>query len=93
MPTYEYECTKCGNRFELFQSMTEEPIKVCPECKGTVKRLISAGGGFIFKGNGFYTTDYRSSSYKKAEEKEKTSKETPACGSGPDCNGCPANKE
>lgn len=71
MPTYEYECKKCGVRFERFQSMIEEPIKVCPECGGEVRRLISAGGGVIFKGSGFYATDYRSESYKKAEKKEK----------------------
>ena len=71
MPTYEYECKRCGVRFERFQSMSEEPIKVCPECGGEVRRLISAGGGVIFKGSGFYATDYRSESYKKAEKKEK----------------------
>jgi len=71
MPTYEYECKRCGVRFERFQSMSEEPIKVCPECGGEVRRLISAGGGVIFKGSGFYATDYRSESYKKAEKKER----------------------
>ena len=59
MPTYEYECQKCNHRFDLFQSMTEKPIKTCPECKGTVKRLIGSGSGIIFKGSGFYATDYR----------------------------------
>lgn len=73
MPTYEYECKRCGVRFERFQSMSEEPIRVCPECGGEVRRLISAGGGVIFKGSGFYATDYRSESYKKAEKKEKES--------------------
>jgi len=71
MPTYEYECKRCGVRFERFQSISEEPIKVCPECGGEVRRLISAGGGVIFKGSGFYATDYRSESYKRAEKKEK----------------------
>ena len=71
MPTYEYKCLKCGIRFERFQSITEEPIKTCPECGGEVKRLISPGGGFIFKGSGFYITDYRSESYKEAERRER----------------------
>ena len=65
MPTYEYQCENCGTKFELFQSITEEPIKSCPKCGGRAKRMISAGGGFLFKGTGFYATDYRSDSYKK----------------------------
>lgn len=73
MPTYEYQCNDCDIRFEKFQSITAEPIKQCPECGGSVRRLISAGGGLIFKGSGFYTTDYRSEGYKKAEKKEKES--------------------
>lgn len=71
MPTYEYECNKCGYRFEEFQKMTEPAVKVCPKCKGKVRRLISSGAGFIFKGSGFYSTDYRSSDYKKKEKEEK----------------------
>ena len=59
MPTYEYECLKCGNTFELFQNISEEPVKKCPECKGKVKRLIGAGAGILFKGSGFYITDYK----------------------------------
>ncbi len=73
MPTYEYECRKCGFRFERFQSMSEKPLARCPECSGKVQRLISPGAGFIFKGSGFYTTDYRSPSYKEKEKKEKAS--------------------
>ncbi len=73
MPTYEYECTKCAHLFEVFQQMTEEPRKRCPECRGKVIRLISGGSGFLFKGNGFYTTDYRSDSYKKAASADKPS--------------------
>jgi len=72
MPTYEYACNDCGHRFERFQSITEEPVETCPECNGSVKRLISGGAGIIFKGSGFYITDYRSESYKAAEKKEKT---------------------
>ena len=71
MPTYEYQCKACGNKFERFQKMTDEPIKECPECSGPAKKLISAGAGLIFKGSGFYITDYRSESYKQAEKKEK----------------------
>jgi len=59
MPTYEYECQDCGHRFEMFQSMMEDPYKICPACKGKVKRLISSGAGLIFKGSGFYITDYK----------------------------------
>jgi len=71
MPTYEYECEKCGITFEKFQSMKDDPIKKCPECDGSVRRLIGAGAGFIFKGSGFYITDYRSESYKKDAKKDK----------------------
>ena len=64
MPTYEYECQKCGKVFELVQSMTEPPRKRCIDknCKGKVNRLIGAGGGLIFKGSGFYITDYKKKS-------------------------------
>ena len=72
MPTYEYECLDCAEVFEEFQSMSASPIKECKFCGGGVKRLISGGSGLIFKGSGFYITDYRSDSYKKAESSEKT---------------------
>jgi putative FmdB family regulatory protein len=62
MPTYEYECTKCGHTFEAFQSMKDEPLSSCPKCRGRVRRLIQGGIGIIFKGSGFYTTDYKKSS-------------------------------
>ena len=65
MPTYEYRCPK-GHEFELFQSMSEEPRTLCPECGELAQRLISGGAGLIFKGDGFYITDYRSDEYKKA---------------------------
>ncbi len=71
MPTYEYECRKCGNRFQAFQSIVDEPLKRCPKCKGNVRRCIGAGAGVLFKGSGFYQTDYRSDSYKKAAQADK----------------------
>jgi putative FmdB family regulatory protein len=76
MPTYEYECRKCGHRFEEFQSIKAEPIKTCPRCKGKVQRLISGGGGLLFKGSGFHITDYRSESYKKKARGESGAKVT-----------------
>ncbi len=59
MPTYEYKCKDCGFLFEKFQKMSDEPLTECPNCKGTVKRLIGSGAGIIFKGTGFYETDYK----------------------------------
>ncbi len=67
MPTYEYQCSGCGHKFEKFQSITAPPIKQCPQCgKKKVRRLIGTGAGLIFKGSGFYITDYRSDSYKNS---------------------------
>ncbi|MFA7235799.1 MAG: zinc ribbon domain-containing protein [Phycisphaeraceae bacterium] len=72
MPTYEYQCEACGQRMEEFQSMSAKPLRKCPECgKPKLKRLIGTGAGVIFKGSGFYQTDYRSDSYKKSAEAEK----------------------
>ena len=73
MPTYEYECGSCGHRFEIFQSIKDKPRKKCPECGKGVERLIGAGSAVIFKGSGFYQTDYRSSDYKKKAEAESKS--------------------
>jgi putative FmdB family regulatory protein len=78
MPTYEYVCEKCGHQFEKFQSIAAKPLTVCPEdlCaqkkwgKGKVKKVIGAGAGLIFKGSGFYITDYRSEKYKEAAKKD-----------------------
>ena len=71
MPTYEYECKTCGHRFEKFQSIKAAPIKTCPACgKNAAQRLISAGAGIIFKGSGFYITDYRDSSYTEKAKAE-----------------------
>jgi len=71
MPNYDYLCLECNHAFERFQSMSAPRLKTCPKCKGKVKRLIGAGGGIIFKGKGFYQTDYRSSSYQKKAEADK----------------------
>ena len=79
MPTYEYECRKCGHRFEEFQSMKDAALTVCPKCGGELKRLIGTGAGFIFKGSGFYITDYRSPGYsekKKGESGDKPKTES-----------------
>ena len=73
MPTYEYKCLDCGIQFDRFQSITEDPIQECPECSGRTKRLIGAGAGLIFKGSGFYITDYRSEGYKESAKKDKES--------------------
>ena len=71
MPTYDYECSACANRLEAFQSMSDPPLLKCPKCgKRRLKRLIGAGAGVIFKGTGFYTTDYRSSSYAASKKSD-----------------------
>jgi putative FmdB family regulatory protein len=77
MPTYDYECDACGHEFELFQSITENAKKKCPECKKSkLRRLFGTGAAIVFKGSGFYQTDYRSDSYKKAAEKDSKSSDT-----------------
>jgi len=89
MPTYEYHCQKCGENFDAFQSMRDEPFRECPKdlCRlpkwshGKVKRLLGTGAGVIFKGSGFYITDYRSESYKEAAKRE--SPAGPAAGEKP----------
>jgi putative FmdB family regulatory protein len=98
MPTYEYECRRCGHAFEAFQSMTDKPLRTCPECGGRVRRLIGAGAGIIFKGSGFYATDYRSTNYTNGAKADKPkvgskaeSKSGPSCpaeaGKGGGCGG------
>ena len=78
MPTYDYKCENCGNEFEHFQHITQEPLKKCPKCgKNTAKRLIRGGAGLIFKGTGFYITDYKNKGNGKKAEKETDKKETP----------------
>src|SRR6185436_7987563 len=72
MPTYDYSCDACHHEFEVFESITAEPQKKCPKCKkNKLRRLFGAGAGLIFKGSGFYQTDYRSESYKKAATADK----------------------
>ena len=81
MPTYEYRCTACSHKWDEFQSITAQPTRKCPECgKLKAERIISAGGGIIFKGSGFYQTDYRSESYKKGAEAAKKSSESASGG-------------
>jgi putative FmdB family regulatory protein len=83
MPTYEYKCSECEELFEVFQKITDDPLKTCQVCGGELKRLISGGMGVIFKGSGFYTTDYKNNTHKsydpsskKSDEGEKKEKDT-----------------
>ncbi|HEX6926458.1 MAG TPA: zinc ribbon domain-containing protein [Longimicrobiaceae bacterium] len=76
MPTYEYRCTACQHEFELFQRMSDEPGADCPQCGTAAERLLSAGAGLLFKGSGFYITDYRSESYKKAAQADSANGES-----------------
>jgi putative FmdB family regulatory protein len=88
MPTYEYECSKCGHRFEEFQGITAKPLLICPKCnKKGLTRLIGAGAGLIFKGSGFYATDYKSkpSSSGKDDACPSPKKDAP-------CTCCPKNR-
>lgn len=103
MPTYEYHCAKCDRNFEMFQSMKDAALTTCPEAKccltpwghGPVKRLLGTGAGLIFKGSGFYTTDYRSEGYKQAakndsggtKESKPAEKATPSPGTSPASGG------
>ncbi len=76
MPTYEYKCLECGHLFEEFQKMSDAPIEVCPKCGGKVKRLISNGAGLVFKGSGFYLTDYKNSNSSSVSSNNNKSKNT-----------------
>ena len=95
MPTYEYVCEKCGHQFEKLQSISAKPLTICPEAlcarkrwgKGKVKRAISTGGGLIFKGSGFYTTDYRSEKYKEAARKDVPAASSTGAASKPAASG------
>jgi len=91
MPTYEYECGACGHAFEKYQSMTEKAVRKCPKCgKNKVNRIISGGAGVLFKGSGFYQTDYRSKSYKEAAKKDKPATASACSG---DCSSCDSKKK
>ena len=98
MPTYEYECDGCGHRFDEFQSFKDEQLKTCPKCgKDTLRRLFGTGAAILFKGSGFYETDYRSESYKKAAKADQdsssgsTSKPAASTDAGSTSNTPPAN--
>jgi len=80
MPTYEYKCEDCGSKFEKFQSMKDKPLEKCPKCNGRVQRLIGTGAGVIFKGSGFYATDYANS---KATA---CGRDKPCCGRDTPCD-------
>lgn len=83
MPTYDYECSKCGHTFDAFQNMSDDPLKKCPECgQNGLKRLIGGGLGIIFKGSGFYATDSRSSSSTATTSSESKSADTGSSGDG-----------
>ncbi len=101
MPTYDYLCDSCGHKFELFQSIKDDAIKKCPECKKLkLRRLFGTGAALVFKGSGFYTTDYRSESYKKAAKADSSSSkssessssngssDTPCSGDKSSCKKC-----
>ncbi len=86
MPTYDYQCDKCGNHFEKFERMTDNPLGKCPKCGGKTRRLITGGSGLIFKGSGFYETDYK----KKQKPEQKSDKPCPKPEGG-SCKGCPSS--
>ena len=109
MPTYDYACKACGHRFEQFQSINADPLKKCPQCnKAKLERLIGAGAGVIFKGSGFYQTDYRGGSYKSDAKKDADAQKpagkpadkpaekggcTPTCGTPEAPTGCKMPKQ
>ena len=94
MPTYDYACSACGHRFEEFQSMSAEPLRKCPACKkARLERLIGAGAGVIFKGSGFYQTDYRGGSYQADAKKDEGGGCSPKCGTSDAPAGCKMPKQ
>ena len=100
MPTYDYLCESCGHRFEAFQSMKDPKLVDCPldECEGKVRRLLGTGAGLIFKGSGFYETDYRSKSYKDGAKKDSAPAKADcgtsgSCGDGSCASTAPAKSE
>jgi len=99
MPTYDYQCAACGHRFEEFQTMSAAPLRKCPQCKKSkLERLIGAGAGVIFKGSGFYQTDYRSSGYSADAKKDSSASQdgggcAPTCGTKDAPAGCQMPKK
>ena len=91
MPTYEYKCDDCGHVFEAFQSMTAERLTECPVCSGHVRRLIGKGAGIIFKGSGFYETDYKRAS--SAPAAPACGRDKPCCGAASPCKSSCSAKE
>ena len=88
MPTYDYECDACGHTWELFQKITDDPVKKCPQCnKKKARRLFGTGAAVVFKGSGFYQTDYRSESYKKGAKADKKSNSDSKSGSNDKSSG------
>ena len=83
MPTYEYQCQKCKRQHDVSQSITAKPLTTCGKCGGKLKRLMGSGSGFLFKGSGFYITDYRSKSYQDAKKKDQPSSSAPPPSSPP----------
>jgi len=88
MPNYDYECTKCGHTYEVFQQMTAKKLTSCPKCKGRLKRLIGGGSGIIFKGTGFYQTDYKKTGVTSDAPKPASSKPAECPRKAEGCNGC-----
>ena len=80
MPTYDYRCSKCGHQFEVFHGIHEKSVRRCPRCKGRARRVPAGGAGLIFKGQGFYITDYRSKDYKEKAKQEKSGGAKPSSG-------------
>ena len=89
MPTYGYECKSCGHNFDIFQSMADEPLKICPQCGKEIRRLINGGSTVIFKGSGFYVTDKKGGSGASSKSGSKTE----TSGAPAACQGCAAAKE
>ena len=92
MPTYEYECLKCHKPHEAFQSITAKPLTKCPRCGGRLKRVIGRGSGFLFRGKGFYITDYRSSKYREAQKRDQPPSSSSASSSTPAKPDTPSTK-
>ena len=91
MPTYEYECKSCAHNFEVFQSMSDDPLKDCPECGKEIRRLIFGGTGVIFKGSGFYVTDKSSSAKKEKSSAPAKSETCASCSESKKCEAASTN--